>query len=57
MTIACDNHQDRNEQDFSSHASAELLFLWNSNVLESWSDLRQDHVYFDDPESNCPVHH
>ena len=38
MTIACDNHQDRHEQEFPLHDSAELLFLWNSNILESWRD-------------------
>ena len=33
------------------------FILSNSNVLGSWSDHRQDHVYFDNPESNCPIHH
>ena len=56
-TNASDNHQDRNEQDFLLEASAEHLFLKNSNVLKSWSDRTQNHVYFDNPESNCPIHH
>ena len=54
--LVINEHQHRHEQDFPLHASAELL-IWNSNVLESRSDHEQDHVYFDYPESNCPVHH
>ena len=57
MPIACDNHKDRQKQDFPLHASIELLLLLNSNVLKSWSDHTQDYVHFNNPKSNCPIHH